>query len=72
MVNRPDDTPMPNSGSLEGRRDERMARRLDDGYRRIGDALDHGVDVAAWEAFWFDLLAEYEALFDLGDERLAA
>jgi hypothetical protein len=38
--------------SLEG--------RLEDGYRRIEDALEQGADVAAWEGFWIGLLREYE------------
>ena len=44
-----------------------LERRLDDGYQRIDDALRAGVDVTAWEAFWVELLHEYEGLFeDLG------
>ncbi len=53
-------------------RDEQLTQRLEDGYRRISDAVDHGVDVAAWEQFWLDLLSEYESLYDVGDGRLAA
>ena len=61
---------------LAARRDdirERRAgleRRLDDGYERIDQALRHGTDVTAWEAFWIQLLREYEAVCD--DLRAAA
>ncbi len=53
-------------------REEQLTQRLEDGYRRISDAVDHGVDVAAWEQFWLDLLSAYEALYDIGDGQLAA
>lgn len=53
-------------------REEQLTQRLEDGYRRISDAVDHGVDVAAWEQFWLDLLSEYEALYDIGGGQLAA
>ncbi len=39
-----------------------LMQRLDDGYFRIEMALNNGDDVAAWEAFWIDLLHEYENL----------
>jgi hypothetical protein len=41
-----------------------LARRLDDGYRRIDQAITTGADVSAWESFWIDLLREYEAVCD--------
>lgn len=44
--------------------------RLEDGDRRINEAELTGVDVAAWETFWFDLLEEYESICD--DLREAA
>jgi hypothetical protein len=47
-----------------GRRSEILARRLDDGYRRIDQAIATGADVSAWETFWIDLLHEYEAVCD--------
>ena len=46
-----------------------LRRRLEDGYIRIETALEAGQDVAEWEAFWLDLLRQYEALCD---ERLPA
>ena len=55
---------------LAGRRDEIRGRRvglegrLEDGYRRIDQALRDGADVAAWESFWIRLLREYETVCD--------
>ncbi len=43
-------------------RQEMLARRLEDGYRRIEQALADGTDVRAWEDFWLQLLAEYETV----------
>ncbi len=37
-----------------------LERRLEDGYRRIDEAVLAGADVAEWESFWFRLLREYE------------
>jgi hypothetical protein len=48
---------------LEDRR-SLLERRLEDGYRRIDEALADGQDVAEWERFWIRLLGEYEALCD--------
>jgi hypothetical protein len=48
---------------LEWRR-ESLARRLEDGYRRIDQAIAAGEDVAEWERFWIRLLREYEAICD--------
>ncbi len=39
-----------------------LEQRLEDGYRRIEQALVECADVRAWEQFWLDLLAEYEAV----------
>ena len=41
-----------------------LERRLEDGYRRIDAAQREGQDVAAWEAFWIELLHQYEGLSD--------
>ena len=41
-----------------------LARRLDDGYLRIEQAIVTGEDVRAWEDFWITLLADYESLSD--------
>lgn len=37
-----------------------LEQRLNDGYERIEQALARGEDVTAWEAFWIDLLHQYE------------
>ena len=47
-----------------------LERRLEDGYRRIEQALQDGADVTAWEDFWIHLLREYEVVCD--DLSLAA
>lgn len=47
-----------------------IARRLEDGYARIDEAILHGVDIRAWEDFWLQLLEEYEDVCD--GLRLAA
>ncbi len=39
-----------------------LEQRLEDGYRRIEQALVDGTDVRAWEQFWLELLAEYEEI----------
>jgi hypothetical protein len=41
-----------------------LARRLDEGYRRIDQAIASGADVTEWEVFWIVLLREYEAVCD--------
>ncbi|MCA9860388.1 MAG: hypothetical protein KC438_11735, partial [Thermomicrobiales bacterium] len=43
--------------------------RLQDGYEKIGEAMDHGIEVENWERTWVDLLRQYE---DLSDELAAA
>ena len=52
-----------NEAVLERRRLS-LARRLEDGYQRIDQAISTGSDVAAWEMFWIDLLREYESVCD--------
>jgi len=42
----------------------RLEERLDDGYQRIEEGLRRGEDVERWEAFWLDLLRQYETLVD--------
>ncbi|MCO5222763.1 MAG: hypothetical protein M9947_14465 [Thermomicrobiales bacterium] len=47
--------------------EERVARlelRLHDGFARIGEAMDHGIEVENWERHWIELLREYELLND--------
>ncbi len=47
--------------------DDRIAKlevRLQDGFARIGDAMNHGIEVDNWERHWIDLLREYESLED--------
>ena len=39
---------------------EALEARLEDGYARIESAKATGIDVTAWEAFWLDLLRQYE------------
>ncbi len=41
-----------------------LERRLDDGYARIEQAIARGEDVTSWEAFWIDLLRQYESAWD--------
>ena len=41
-----------------------LEQRLNDGYERIEQALARGEDVTAWEAFWIDLLHQYEEEFN--------
>lgn len=43
---------------------EKFERRLDDGFRLIEERRAAGIDVTALEAFWIDLLHQYEALCD--------
>jgi hypothetical protein len=38
--------------------------RLQDGFARIGEAMNHGIEVENWERHWIDLLREYESLND--------
>ena len=47
--------------------EDRVAKlevRLQDGFVRIGEALNHGIEVENWERHWIDLLREYESLND--------
>ena len=47
--------------------DERVARlevRLQEGFSRIGEAMNKGVAPEHWETKWVELLREYEALED--------
>lgn len=41
-----------------------LEARLEDGYARIAVAEALGIDVVAWEAFWIELLGQYEAAVD--------
>ena len=46
---------------------ERLAaleKRLHDGFRKIGEAMNAGTDVPDWEALWVKLLREYETMSD--------
>jgi hypothetical protein len=59
----PGNKQLPGSETIE----ERLARlelRLQDGFARIGEAMDHGIEVDNWERLWIDLLREYEQLND--------
>ena len=47
--------------------DERVARlevRLQEGFTRIGEAMNKGVAPEHWETKWVELLREYEAISD--------
>ena len=47
--------------------DDRLAKlelRLQDGFARIGEAMEHGIEVENWERHWIELLREYESLND--------
>lgn len=47
--------------------EDRLAKlelRLQDGFSRIGEAMNHGIDVDNWERHWIDLLRQYESLND--------
>jgi hypothetical protein len=43
---------------------ETLERRLQDGFIRIGEAMNNGLNVSDWEKFWIELLREYESLND--------
>jgi hypothetical protein len=43
---------------------DKLDQRLADGYQKIDQGILQGNDVAAWEQFWYSLLAEYEAICD--------
>ncbi len=51
---------------------ETLEARLEDGYARIAAAEASGIDVAAWEAFWIELLGQYEAAVDAAEFADAA
>lgn len=55
----------------EGERDS-LYRRLDAGYRKVEQGLAEGRDVTEWEAYWRELLREYERICDDLDRELAA
>ncbi|MCC6673953.1 MAG: hypothetical protein IT339_02045 [Thermomicrobiales bacterium] len=42
----------------------RLELRLQDGFARIGEAMNHGIEVDNWERHWIELLREYESLQD--------
>lgn len=47
--------------------EDRLAKlelRLQDGFARIGEAMNHGIEVENWEHHWIELLREYESLND--------
>ena len=51
---------------------EVMEARLNDGYERIEAAQAAGLDIVAWEAFWLELLRQYEAACDAIESARAA
>jgi hypothetical protein len=52
---------------------EALEKRLQDGFTKIGEAMQQGVSVTNWEKHWSELLRQYEALSDaMNAERAAA
>lgn len=53
---------------------EVLERRLADGERRIEEAASQGADTTTWEAFWIELLHQYEEVYRrlIEDEGRAA
>lgn len=45
-------------------RARRLELRLQDGFQKIGEAMNRGVEVQNWERHWIELLREYERLND--------
>jgi hypothetical protein len=43
---------------------ETLENRLNDGFTRIGEAMNNGIEVSNWNDHWETLLAEYVALND--------
>jgi hypothetical protein len=43
---------------------ETLEKRLQDGFTRIGEAMNNGIEVSNWNDHWETLLAEYVALND--------
>jgi hypothetical protein len=43
---------------------ETLEKRLQDGFARIGEAMQLGIEVTNWERHWVELLREYERLND--------
>lgn len=43
---------------------ERLTARLNDGFGRIGEAMNKGVAPEHWETKWVELLREYENIED--------
>ena len=42
----------------------KLEERLQDGFTRIGEAMENGIEVDNWERVWIDLLREYEQVSD--------
>jgi hypothetical protein len=45
-------------------RSDTLEKRLHDGFTRIGEALNNGIEVTNWEKHWIELLREYEGVQD--------
>jgi hypothetical protein len=43
---------------------ETLEKRLQDGFTRIGEAMNNGIEVTNWEAHFENLVREYEAICD--------
>lgn len=59
MIEHDDDSAAPVLVAM-GTRRESLERRLEEGYRRIDEAVLAGGDISEWESFWIRLLREYE------------
>jgi hypothetical protein len=51
---------------------EALEKRLQDGFQKIGEAMNQGVSVTNWEKHWIELLRQYEALSDAVNAKQAA
>lgn len=45
-------------------RQAELDARLQDGFEKIGQAMQQGIDVTNWERHWIDLLRQYEQISD--------
>jgi hypothetical protein len=43
---------------------ETLEKRLQDGFTRIGEAMNNGIEVSNWNDHWETLLAEYVSMND--------
>jgi hypothetical protein len=43
---------------------DELTIRLENGFRKIGEAMANQIEVTDWENFWIELLREYEQIAD--------